>query len=328
MAVRVPGPSLFGEINLQSVVFREITMDEARVIRSVVLAASLLLTSAPDNLKNLHQSNQTPASSRGAEPRSGSFQAVTYNIAGLPDMISGSNPSRNTRVIGRLLNAYDLVLVQEDFFYHDELLSTSRHPFRSEPHAGNVLIGDGLSQLSVFPFSRLHREAWNDCNGYISAAMDCWASKGFSFSRVSVAPGIEIDVYNLHFDAGDGPQDVAVRRSNINQILARLEVTSKGRAVIVGGDTNLETGEVADEMLLESFRRRGGFRIACRAVKCGNERKDRFLFRSGESVELKVFGWSSPAAFIDDKGHALSDHVPIVVHYQWRVTPRTIAHAD
>ena len=126
--------------------------------------------------------NDAPASNPGPLPESGSFQAVTYNIAGLPEVISRSSPSRNTQVIGRLLNAYDLVLVQEDFFYHDELLSASQHPFRSKPYDGKSIIGDGLNQLSVFPFSLVQREAWTDCNGYVSASMDCWASKGFTLT--------------------------------------------------------------------------------------------------------------------------------------------------
>ncbi len=270
--------------------------------------------------------NDAPASNHGPVPESGAFQAVTYNIAGLPEVISRSSPSRNTRIIGRLLNTYDLVLVQEDFFYHGELLSTSRHPFHSKPYEGKSIIGDGLNQLSVFPFSPVQREAWSDCNGYISAAMDCWASKGFTFSRLSVAPGIEIDVYNLHFDAGIGMEDDVVRHSNIRQLLRHVQAASEGRPVIIGGDTNLNSGIVSEEKMLEAFRRRGGFRIACREANCRQERKDRFLFRSGDNIRLDVLDWSIPAAFVDDNGHALSDHVPIAATYRWQVIPYPPSH--
>jgi endonuclease/exonuclease/phosphatase family metal-dependent hydrolase len=151
--------------------------------------------------------------------------------------------------------------------------------------------------------------------------MDCWASKGFTFSRLSVAPGIEIDVYNLHFDAGGSMEDDAVRRSNIKQLLRSVQAASEGRPVIIGGDTNLESGEASDEILLESFRRRGGFRIACREANCRHERKDRFLFRSGDTIRLDVLGWSVPAAFVDDNGYALSDHAPVAVTYRWQLIP-------
>ena len=41
-------------------------------------------------------------------PAQGEFVALTYNIAGLPDVISGSNPEVNIPLISPLLNAYDL----------------------------------------------------------------------------------------------------------------------------------------------------------------------------------------------------------------------------
>jgi len=270
---------------------------------------------------SLQSPYEQPEHSPGPVQESGSFQVVTYNIAGLPEMISQSNPSRNTRIIGRLLNTFDLVLVQEDFFYHGELLRASGHPFRSEPYEGWSIVGDGLNQLSVFPFSPIKRESWTDCNGYISASMDCWASKGFTFSRVSVAPGVEIDVYNLHFDAGGSKKDDGTRRSNINQLLQRVQKLSADRAVIIGGDTNLDMGDAADEQLLESFRRRGGFRIACREANCRRESKDRFMFRSGRNIRLDAVSWSVPAAFVDKHGVALSDHEPVAVTYLWQIIP-------
>ena len=270
---------------------------------------------------SLQSSYVQPEHSPGPVQESGSFQAVTYNIAGLPEVISRSNPGRNTRIIGHLLNIFDLVLVQEDFFYHSELVRASGHPFHSEPYEGWSIVGDGLNQLSVFPFSPLKRESWTDCNGYISASMDCWASKGFTFSRVHVAQDVEIDVYNLHFDAGGSKKDAATRRSNINQLLQRVQRLSADRAVIIGGDTNLDLGDAADEQLLESFRRRGGFRIACREANCRHESKDRFLFRSGDNIRLDVLGWSVPATFVDDNGHTLSDHAPVAVTYHWKVIP-------
>ena len=46
---------------------------------------------------------------------SGSFTALSYNVAGLPELISGSEPQTNSPLISPLLNAYDLVLVQESW---------------------------------------------------------------------------------------------------------------------------------------------------------------------------------------------------------------------
>ena len=58
----------------------------------------------------------------------GEFLALTYNVAGLPEPLSGSQPSVNIPQISPLLNSYDLVLVQEDFWYHNELKAQINHP--------------------------------------------------------------------------------------------------------------------------------------------------------------------------------------------------------
>jgi hypothetical protein len=42
---------------------------------------------------------------------SGTFEALTYNVAGLPQGLSSSNPAEFTPQISPLLNSYDLVLV-------------------------------------------------------------------------------------------------------------------------------------------------------------------------------------------------------------------------
>ena len=47
-------------------------------------------------------------------PLKGSFSLLTYNVAGLPEGLSSSRPSVNMALISKLLNRYDLALVQED----------------------------------------------------------------------------------------------------------------------------------------------------------------------------------------------------------------------
>src|SRR3954464_1761273 len=52
----------------------------------------------------------------------GQFRLLTYNVAGLPQVVSPSTPRQNIPLVSPLLNAYDVVLVQEDFSYHELLL--------------------------------------------------------------------------------------------------------------------------------------------------------------------------------------------------------------
>ena len=120
----------------------------------------------------------------------GRFTLLTYNVAGLPQAIAPSTPRENMPQISPLLNAYDLAVVQEDFSYHRELVQSTRHEYRSRPMRPRSFVGDGLSQFSRFGLSALHRVRWQRCNGYVSSATDCLADKGFSFSEVTLSPGV------------------------------------------------------------------------------------------------------------------------------------------
>jgi hypothetical protein len=81
------------------------------------------------------------------------------------------------------LNAYDLVLVQEDFVFHDELARDARHPFQSLPLVGYAtFVGDGLDTFSSVPFGPLRRVKWSRWHGLFGDNFDGLASKGFTFA--------------------------------------------------------------------------------------------------------------------------------------------------
>lgn len=134
---------------------------------------------------------------------SGSFSLMTFNIAGLPDWLSDNgvpgDKSTNAKSIGSLLaqTNYDIVHVQEDFAYHTELYSTDKHPYRTVT-SGNVLLGSGLNTMSNYPWTTFNRITWEVC--WINEA-DCLTPKGFTLMRVQLG-GAEVDIYNLHADAG------------------------------------------------------------------------------------------------------------------------------
>src|SRR5690606_11526523 len=73
------------------------------------------------------QATEAPAqplshsASTAGSARAGEFELLTYNVAGLPDLLSSSNPAVNTSRVSPLLNRYDVVLAQEDFVYHADL---------------------------------------------------------------------------------------------------------------------------------------------------------------------------------------------------------------
>lgn len=262
----------------------------------------------------------------GAEPgadneaASGSFSVLTYNIAGLPEPLSGSRPIQNTAHIGQGANAYDLALVQEDFAYHHLLMETARHPHSSASDKEGA-VGDGLGRLSIFPFGTVTHYNWVECHGYLKGASDCWTEKGFSMATHEIAPGVEIDVYNLHMEAGNGPRDTAAKEANVEQLIGEIALRSEGRAIIVAGDFNLHKDKEEDAEMLAKFEESLGLSDACLALGECRDRIDRVYFRSGGGVELSALGYDVPHKdFLDAKGRDLSDHKPVSAVIGWSIS--------
>ncbi|NUT50574.1 MAG: endonuclease, partial [Saccharothrix sp.] len=183
-----------------------------------------------------------PAGPTDQADTAGRFSVLTYNVAGLPEPLSGSNPAENTPLIGERVRAYDVVNVQEDFNYHAALYAADNHPHRT-PTSGGVPFGDGLNTLSAYPYTDFTRVKWNQCNG-----TDCLTPKGFSFSRLRLAEGVYVDLYNVHANAGSTDADLVARRANITQLSQYVTRNSAGNAVIIMGDTNTRYTRAGDNI--------------------------------------------------------------------------------
>jgi endonuclease/exonuclease/phosphatase family metal-dependent hydrolase len=272
---------------------------------------------------------------------SGSLLALTYNVAGLPEGISGSHPAVNTPLIAPRLNAYDLVLMQETWqtpdpnpfaplrVYHEILVAGSAHPYKSvaatqpfgsDPDRPSALLGDGLNLFSRFRFDDTVRQRWSGC---WDSAADCLALKGFSVSRLVLPVGGSVDVYDLHMEAGGDPEDDALRDAGITQLATFINSYSVGRAVIVGGDFNLHTSTEPDGTQYQRLITDAGLTDACQALGCADPgRIDKILVRSSAQVTLTPVSYSvETAAFLDGNGDSLSDHEPVAVRIDWTVTP-------
>ncbi|WP_304454090.1 jacalin-like lectin [Nocardiopsis sp. YSL2] len=297
---------------------------------SAVPAAAAPTTAAP--------TGPVGSASPAADAASGTFSVLTYNVAGLPELITDPDeqrPSVNTPVIGRRIAPYDVVHVQEDFNYHADLYANDDHPYRT-PTSGGVPFGDGLNTLSHLAYSDFHRVGWDECNG-----TDCLTPKGFTASRVRLARGVYVDMYNVHTNAGVADADLAARRANIGQLTRFIERHSAGNAVVVAGDTNTRytrTGdnirELADTLGLADAwveHARGGDRPAAGApaLVCetnaptdGCEVVDKILFRSSAFVDLRLADYRNDHTdFLDDDGRMLSDHYPHTAEFSWSLPP-------
>jgi Endonuclease/Exonuclease/phosphatase family len=249
--------------------------------------------------------------------KQGTFTFLTYNVAGLPKAISSRHPEVDVQQISSKLNPYDVVAVQEDFAYHDDLIAQLTLPHRTPPKGSGSLLdmGDGLNAFSKFPLTKVDRDKWKECNGLLSEKNDCFAPKGLLKFTIELAPGIELDVYNIHTDAGRKAGDASARDKQMVQLNAKIAATSKGKAILVVGDTNMNQ---SDEATLQALLSGSALTDACRKLSCPEPaRYDRIMFRSSAALNFTVKDWHIETNFRDAAGNELSDHEPVKVTFDW-----------
>ncbi len=253
----------------------------------------------------------------GCEFASGEIYLLTYNVAGLPQGISKSNPKTNIPLISPRLNAFDLVVVQEDFHYQDELRKDVTLAHQSVPQktaAGKSTFGDGLNRFSRYPFRDHLRKSFAKCFG-----ADCLAAKGISVALTELAPGVEVDVYNLHLEAGSKADDNAARVEHVELLLNTITTRSVGRALIVAGDFNLHRKDGGHDVeMLDRLKKEGGLTQVCDVLDCGDDRVDRIFYRDSNALTWTALKRKVDTTFVDAKGKELSDHEPLTARLTWQ----------
>ncbi|MFD7875980.1 jacalin-like lectin [Streptomyces sp. NPDC059766] len=291
-----------------------------RRLIGTLAAAALALT-------GLVTAGSAPAAAAGT----GTFNVLTYNVAGLPEGLSSGHPATNTPLLSPRLGAYDIVNVQEDFNYHAALYAGDNHAYRTAT-SGGAGIGDGLNTLSDYPFEDFQRVRWNDCTG-----TNCLTPKGFTLARVRLAEGVFVDLYNVHTNADDTDDALAARRANITQLSAFIQANSAGNAVIVMGDTNTRYTRSGDNIrtladtngLTDAWVKlvKGGTRPTqgADALLCPTtaptddcEVVDKVFYRGSRLVTLDATRYHDEwASFLDSAGGSLSDHFPHTVDFSY-----------
>lgn len=153
------------------------------------------------------------------------------------------------------LNA-DIIAVQEDFDYHEELMD-SLLCYSTGRHMGGIAFdnirwwpypkfkADGLNVLATsYVFDELIMP-WKKSHGYFKHANDKLTTKGFRYFSVRIKGGW-IDVFVVHMDADfydpvkcpDVSKDVAARRSQFEQLANTINLLDSGDSLIVMGDFN------------------------------------------------------------------------------------------
>lgn len=306
------------------------------------------------------------------------LKVITYNIDGLPDKLDlstlpwvlkpiawvykkikkttivkindNTDTAQNIEKISKYISesCADLIGVQEDFNYHDELMKhlhgdcfyvcgTRSEKFsldnlfskiecwthfplpRFKSDGINLLMGNGTSYFlgseEIVP--------WKKSNGYISHANDVLTHKGFRYYLVNIADDIDLDVYVLHMDADfydpikcpNVKKDIAARKSQFEQlighIVSKLEKGHKN-PIIIMGDTNSYDKYYWDEANVKWFITNinylPGFNCQ-EAVPYNEQDCDRIFYINLNDADYELI---LTKCYLDNTCNGLSDHKPLV----------------
>ena len=192
----------------------------------------------------------------------GTFTAASYNVDGLPNIevnliitkiqLNPDGPLEDgTNSISQKLaaDAWDIIAFQEDFNFHDNLISSMKDIYtfgkhRSTVGAAQVLSTadtDGLGFATLNSTSSFANQTFveftDKYGGLTSGANDC-IKKGFRYYTVTLKGGAEIDVYVTHMNSGSESGHISARQSQFKQLAEYIVAHDNGRPVLILGDFN------------------------------------------------------------------------------------------
>lgn len=267
------------------------------------------------------------APARAGGPAPARLSVLTYNTHGLPSWIAGDDPPGRYPLLLEKAARFDVVLLQEDFAHQPIVDLEARHPRIVRGNGPRLrwplFQGAGLTLLSrLVALSSPVLAPYEICHGVLRAANDCLGRKGWLMERVALPSGASVDVWNTHLDAGRGAGDRAARQAQLGRLAAAIHRESRGRAVVAGGDFNLDWDTPHERALLERFLERAGLAIAAMTPEgAWRSRLDYLLYRPAPETRLAVREAGMAEDFVDAEGRPLSDHPAIFAVFEVGTEP-------
>jgi len=241
----------------------------------------------------------------------------------------------------------DIICVQEDFDYHDILVSDLINSYNCGTHEGGLLSGG----IDIFPYPRLNADGlglmvkndrvkildedcikWNKSYGYFTHANDKLTKKGFRFYCLLIDDEIKLDLYVVHMDADfydpvncpDVSGDVNARKHQLIQVVDYIKGRNRcgiHNPIIIIGDTNSSVNYEWDvdnirNYLMHPINVTNGLCIY-EAIPNNMRDVDRvFYINDDKSDYYLLFG---SCEFGGDDVNGLSDHRPLISEFSFKL---------
>lgn len=271
----------------------------------------------------------------------GTIDLIAYNVSGIPVVgdfqgTTFTTTKHRAELIGRMLNetGVDIIGTEEDFNGAEVLAAQmTNYPYHSFT-SGGLAQGQGLNLYSTHKIFNIDRVKWDREFGSLSGSMDALSNKGFIYALVELAPGVYINVINVHMDAGYDFLSVKARANNFKQLAAYINQNlNDGRALIVQGDFNFKFKRQLKDDIVGNLLAPTGLKDVWAEVsnygvydpqdvrfhwEAEGDDLDRVLYRSGRYMELKPVSKTSPA-LTGDGGERYTDHEPMQTRFSYKL---------
>lgn len=174
--------------------------------------------------------------------------------------------------------------------------------------------------------------------------------KGFRYFTAEVASGVSIDVYIMHMDAEDNPEDFAARANQIRQLAKYILESNTKNPVIIMGDLNCRyPRDDLKKLLIDAVSADprftaqdawieyawGGVYPAKGSPSLGGypfpkrEIVDKLIYinNTESNIHLRLDSYSVDTSFTNSDGSALADHWPIIGKFTY-AKKHTIKYVD
>ena len=286
----------------------------------------------------------------------GTFSALNYNVAGLPDpqVLIGNSSNyviEKETEVGKQLNLtdIDIIAVQEDFNYHSYLAAEMTNYAYTTTHSGGIPVGDGMNIWSNFPIYNSDRITWNKLSGIIEGGADELTPKGMLWTVIEIEEGVYIDFVDIHADAYGDEGSVEARIDNFNQLATLIKNRTTDRPIIITGDYNeymLDDNTAIREILCEGCGLKDAFAELYNngeyqssvfyrtnhpdaGDKWGNwDSVERYLYKDGGGVFIEALSYEMVDFINPANNQPMSDHSAAICVFKYTVSEDNSTESD
>ena len=164
------------------------------------------------------------------------LKILLWNVWLLPSFITDGKSKERAAMISKLLNDFDIVVLNEAFTNKYSLTKDVIHPYTIKtPRTFYKILDSGLMILSKYPIEEIHFLPFSELETW-----DQFSSKGVLKLIVNLGNNLKMDIYGTHLQAGSEESHHRARLSQVNEVYQFVKNHSQFNIhpIVLCGDLN------------------------------------------------------------------------------------------